>query len=82
MSLISHGHGKSKVRVARVWRDGSQHTLREWQVEVMLESELSHAYTSGSNEGMTATDTIKNIVWTNYPPGCSISFLDGMLAGV
>lgn len=68
MSLISHRHGKSKVRVARVWRDGAKHTLMEWEVGVMLESDMAHAYLAGSNEGMTATDTIKNIVRNSAHP--------------
>lgn len=62
MPLGSHRHGKTKVRVARVWRDGNRHTFREWSVDIMLESDMAHAYTTGSNEGMTATDTMKNTV--------------------
>lgn len=50
------------MRVARVWRDGDRHTFVEWSVDIMLESEMAHAYTAGSNEGMTATDTMKNTV--------------------
>jgi hypothetical protein len=40
-----------------VWREGSTHHFVEWQVQSMLESDMSHAYTSASNEGMVATDT-------------------------
>ena len=62
--LGAHQHGKSRVRVARVWREpgGVQH-FAEWTVATMLESAMEHAYERGSNEGMTATDTQKNTVY-------------------
>ena len=55
--LGKHQHGKSKVRVGRVWRDGHKHIFKEWSVDTVLESDMAHAYREGSNEGMTATDT-------------------------
>ena len=59
--LGAHQHGKSRVRVARVWRlaDGMNY-FAEYQVETTLISAMEHAYLDGSNEGMTATDTQKN----------------------
>lgn len=63
-TLVSHCHGKSRVRLARVWREASgRHTLVEWQVDVLLESAMERAYTDGDNSGMTATDTIRNSVY-------------------
>lgn len=62
-NLASHQHGKSKVRVARVWRDGDTHTFVEWSVNTVLESDMAHAFLTDSNEGMTATDTQKNTVY-------------------
>jgi urate oxidase len=61
MHLAKHCHGKSRVRVARVWRDagGQQHVV-EWVVNVLLESAMAQAYLAGDNSGMTATDTVKN----------------------
>ena len=61
-TLAEHQHGKSKVRVARVWREGSKHYFVEWSVDVMLESDMAHAFLKGSNTDMTATDTQKNTV--------------------
>lgn len=61
--LASHQHGKAKVRVARVWRDGDTHTFVEWSVNTVLESDMAHAFLTDSNEGMTATDTQKNTVY-------------------
>lgn len=56
-------HGKAKVRVARVWREGNVHHFFEWNVHTMLESPMEHAYKDGDNAGMTATDTQKNTVY-------------------
>lgn len=59
---IEQLHGKSKVRVGRVWREGNVHHFAEWSVNTMLESPMEHAYIKGDNKGMTATDTQKNTV--------------------
>ncbi len=39
-ALPVHQHGKSRVRVARVWREGSVHHMCEWNVFSMLESSM------------------------------------------
>lgn len=59
-NLVHHVHGKKRVRVARTWREGSVHHFVEWNVEVVIESAMAHAYKTPSNEGMTTTDTTKN----------------------
>lgn len=71
-ALPFHQHGKSKVRVGRVWRDGNVHHMVEWNVNVMLESDMEHAYLNGDNTGMTATDTQKNTVrLVQQTPDCN-----------
>lgn len=63
MSLHQHQHGKSRVRLGRVWRrDDGTHDFAEWSVESALESDMAHAFETASNAGMTATDTQKNLV--------------------
>ncbi|DBA99581.1 TPA: hypothetical protein ACH3X3_012157 [Trebouxia sp. C0006] len=62
-TLASHQHGKSRVRLGRVWREGNTHHMVEWTVFSMLESDMAHAFTGGSNADMTATDTQKNTVY-------------------
>lgn len=62
-TLSAHQHGKGKIRVARVWRDGDKHHFSEWSVNTMLESDMGHAYLTDSNMGMTPTDTQKNTVY-------------------
>ena len=49
-------------QVARVWKEGSTYTFVEWSVNVMLESDMAHAFTDGTNTDMVATDTQKNTV--------------------
>ena len=63
MHLTKHAHGKSRVRLARVWREPScTHHMVEWLCNVMLESDMAPAYLRGDNSDMTATDTVKNTV--------------------
>ena len=61
-TLANHQHGKGKVRLGRVWRQGSKHYFVEWEVNVMVESDMAHAFKEGTNTNMTATDTCKNTV--------------------
>ena len=61
-TLKEHQHGKSRVRLGRVWRDGDVHHFVEWKVATVLESDMAHAFLDGSNTDMTATDTQKNTV--------------------
>ncbi|PNW74909.1 hypothetical protein CHLRE_12g504950v5 [Chlamydomonas reinhardtii] len=62
-ALPLHHHGKSKVRLGRVWRDGNVHHMVEWNVNTMIDSDMEHAFLNGDNTGMTATDTQKNTVY-------------------
>jgi len=61
--LNAHQHGKNRVRLGRVWREGNMHYMVEWSVHVMLESDMAHAFLTPSNKNMTATDTQKNTVY-------------------
>lgn len=56
MSLAVQHHGKSKVRLGRVWREGNVHHFVEWSVNTMIDSDMAHAYLKGSNEDMTSID--------------------------
>ena len=53
MSLAVQHHGKSRVRLGRVWREGDVHHFAEWSVNTMLDSDMRHAYYEGSNKDMT-----------------------------
>ncbi|XP_072970743.1 uricase [Typha angustifolia] len=61
---IDQRHGKSRVRVSRVWRriNGGD-LIVEWNVDVSLYSDCLPAFTSGDNSAIVATDSIKNTVY-------------------
>eukprot|EP00244_Chara_vulgaris_P010870 TRINITY_DN5135_c0_g3_i2.p1 TRINITY_DN5135_c0_g3~~TRINITY_DN5135_c0_g3_i2.p1 ORF type:complete len:312 (-),score=41.77 TRINITY_DN5135_c0_g3_i2:816-1751(-) len=61
--LASHQHGKSRVRLGRVWREGSRHYFVEWRIEIVLLSDVEAAFARGDNSGVVATDSIKNTVY-------------------
>ncbi|KAJ4758496.1 Uricase [Rhynchospora pubera] len=61
---IDQRHGKSRVRVARVWRPHSGgHVMVEWEVDVSLFSDCLPSYTSDDNSSIVATDSMKNTVY-------------------
>ena len=61
MALVANRHGKARVRIARVHRDGERHEFRELTVQAMVESDVGRSFTDGDNAGVVATDTIKNL---------------------
>lgn len=58
-------HGKSRVRVARVWRNKEDgvHSFAEWNVDISLLSDCLSAYVHSDNSDIVATDTMKNTVY-------------------
>lgn len=62
MPLRSASHGKSRVRVLRLSRDGAMHEAREASVDVTLHGGAERAFTHADNRTAVATDTIRNIV--------------------
>ncbi|MQM11904.1 hypothetical protein Taro_044813 [Colocasia esculenta] len=61
---LEQRHGKSRVRVARVWRNADgEDVFVEWKVGVSLLSNCLPAYTDGDNSAIVATDTMKNTVY-------------------
>lgn len=57
-------HGKSRVRVARVWRTKEgRHFMVEWNVSISLLSDCINAYVKDDNSDIVATDTMKNTVY-------------------
>ncbi|GKU91509.1 hypothetical protein SLEP1_g5373 [Rubroshorea leprosula] len=57
-------HGKSRVRVARVWqsKDG-RHSMVEWNINISLLSDCLASYVRDDNSDIVATDTMKNTVY-------------------
>ena len=61
-TLLNHQYGKSRVRVLKVLRDGPTHTVKELTVSVRLSGDFLASYTSGDNDLVILTDTMKNTV--------------------
>ena len=62
--LGENRYGKSRVRVMRVDRDGEQHRLSEWNVDVWLKGSFEDCFESGDNSRILPTDTMKNTVYS------------------
>jgi urate oxidase len=62
MKLISHNYGKAKVRVLKVFRAGAIHSVKELDMQVMLQGNFDASYTKADNHLVVATDSIKNTV--------------------
>jgi|ERR1035438_2349748 urate oxidase len=61
--LGENRYGKSRVRVMKVERDGPQHTVHEWNVEVWLKGDFESCFEDGDNSRILPTDTMKNTVY-------------------
>jgi urate oxidase len=62
MKLIQHNYGKARVRVLKVMRAGRVHSLKELEVQVMLQGSFDSSYTKADNRLVVATDSVKNTV--------------------
>jgi urate oxidase len=62
MKLIQHNYGKAKVRVLKVFRAGKTHSIKELDVQVMLQGDFDASFTKADNRLVVATDSIKNTV--------------------
>ena len=49
MTLTSNTHGKGRVRVMRVHREGDRHEVRELTIQAMLKGDFSRAFTHADN---------------------------------
>ena len=62
MKLIQHNYGKARVRVLKVMRAGRVHSLKELEVQVMLQGNFDASYTKADNRLVVATDSVKNTI--------------------
>ncbi|MEX2171100.1 MAG: urate oxidase [Pirellulales bacterium] len=61
--LWQDSYGKSRVRLAKVHREGKTHEVVELSVDIELSGDFSAAYTDGDNHLVIPTDTMKNTVY-------------------
>jgi urate oxidase len=64
IDLAENSYGKSSVRVMKVQRDTSLHSVKEWKVEVSLSGDFESCFANGDNSAILATDTMKNTVYS------------------
>jgi len=62
MKLIGHQYGKARVRVLKVLRNGPRHSVKELDVQVMLQGRFDSSFTRADNRQVVATDSMKNTV--------------------
>jgi urate oxidase len=62
MRVIDHQYGKERVRVLKVLREGSRHTVKELEVSVSLSGDFESSFTADDNSRVIPTDTMKNTV--------------------
>ncbi|HTV40446.1 MAG TPA: urate oxidase [Candidatus Sulfotelmatobacter sp.] len=62
MKLVHHQYGKARVRVTKVAREGSKHSLKELELAVSLQGDFDASYTKADNRLVIATDSMKNTI--------------------
>jgi urate oxidase len=62
MKLVHQNYGKARVRILKVLRTGKRHSVKELDVQVMLQGNFEAVYTKGNNRPVVATDSMKNTV--------------------
>jgi urate oxidase len=63
MTIVENRYGKSRVRVARIVRNGDRHDFHEMTVGIQLEGDFDSTYIHGDNRLVVATDSMKNTVY-------------------
>jgi urate oxidase len=62
-TLATAAYGKSKVRLARLFRDGESHRFSDCEVTVTCHGRFEATHASGDNTGLYATDSMRNSVY-------------------
>jgi urate oxidase len=63
IELGAHRYGKSSIRLVKLVRGPSGHTVRDLTVDISLDGRFDRAYTAGDNAAVVATDTMKNTAY-------------------
>lgn len=63
VKLLTHEHGKGRVRLLKVTRAADKHTVLQLEAEILLEGPAERAYYNGDNSGVLPTDSVKNTVY-------------------
>jgi len=61
--LAHNSYGKSDIRLVKVNRGSDRHELCDVTVDVALEGDFDAVHATGDNDGVLATDTMRNTVY-------------------
>ena len=76
IALRENRYGKSRVRLMKVRREGAQHEVIEWNVEVWLTGDFRSCFEDGDNSRIMPTDTMKNTVYSLARASSALSIED------
>jgi urate oxidase len=62
-TLGENRYGKSRVRVMKVVRHETHHSMKEWNIRLLLHGDFETCFTEGDNSKILPTDTMKNTVY-------------------
>jgi urate oxidase len=62
MIVTANRYGKARVRIMRVGRGGTEHSVSELSVTCLLQGDFEASYSKADNRQVIATDSIKNII--------------------
>lgn len=61
--LADHQYGKAETRLVRIYRDASQHQIRDLNVSTCLRGDFADAYLHGDQASVLPTDSQKNTAY-------------------
>jgi len=64
MHVGANRYGKARVRLVKVIKNGSRHSIVNYTVQVLLEGDFATSFSKGDNSLVVPTDTTKNIIFS------------------
>ena len=61
--LLWNGYGKAAVRLVKVEREGPEHEVHDFTVDVQIQGDFLEAHLEGLNAAVLPTDTMKNVIY-------------------
>lgn len=77
INIEENHYGKSCVKLAKVFKNGNVHDIKEFVVNIQLYGDFKDAYTKPCNSKVVPTDTMKNTIYVlakQYPMNNSVEF--------
>jgi urate oxidase len=85
-TIAANEYGKQSVRLVKVTRAGTRHSIKDFEVGIRLEGRFDEVYRAGDNRPVLPTDTMKNTVYAlaaqmdvNHPEQFATTLADHFL---